>query len=55
MLELLLRRRRLAIASGTPSGRASVLPSADGSYVAVVWHVARTYAVYRQGAAAWQE
>lgn len=43
------------VASDGPSGRALLSASSDGGYVAVAWPAARTYAVYRQGASAWQE
>ncbi|KAG2438819.1 hypothetical protein HXX76_005360 [Chlamydomonas incerta] len=46
---------KLQVASDAPSGRALLTASSDGGYVAVAWPAARSYAVYRQGASAWQE
>lgn len=43
------------VASDTSGNRALVAASHDGGYVAVSWPAARQYAVYRQGASAWQE
>ncbi len=46
---------KLKVASGKPLGRAAVAVSHDGGYVSVTWPGARTYCVFRQGAAAWEE
>ena len=45
----------LVVASGKPTSRAVLSSSGDGQYLAVAWPTAHTYAIYMQGAAAWQE
>lgn len=45
----------MRVAEGKPRVRAVLASSADGSYVSAVWPAARTYAIFYQGATAWQE
>ncbi len=43
------------LAAGKPKTRAVLGSSHDGSYVSCVWVQPRLWAVYKQGAAAWEE
>uniref|UniRef100_A0A7S0RG02 Uncharacterized protein n=1 Tax=Chlamydomonas leiostraca TaxID=1034604 RepID=A0A7S0RG02_9CHLO len=45
----------MKVAQGKPTVRSVLAASADGSYASAVWPAARSYAIFRQGAASWEE